>query len=602
MSRARILAVDDQAYFRAFVEGMLTEEGYDVRTASSGEEALRWLERERFDVVLTDLVMPEMDGSELVRRIREREAEQEVVVVSGVGDVKTAVDAMKLGATDYLLKPIDRTALARSLEGLLQRKRLREEHSRLMAENLEYMGVLSLYERAIGLVATLALEPLSERIVEGLCLETRAQSGVLWVARENGTPGLRLLALRGLVRSADEPAEIPADAAGLEAPEDEGSAANATSPQLQVPIRHGGRLLALARLADRLDGRDFDARDRAAAEKFAELAGLAIANALRFRSLESRSFRDPASGAYTEAYFQDVLRNELQKADRFGRSFSLLLLALEPPAPSDLARDERQRFRHDVAHHVGRALRSTDLLAEQGGGRFGLLLPETDALGAAVLKRRIREALEQSDLLQGLDPPVRPQVLLAAASYPADATQLESLWQLLQTRLEEERRSLVRSLGLDASSFAASVHALLAQAEPAPAALPEQVSRFVLDEVARRPRERGLLFLAPGAGLSGPVREGLERLRGAPTRTEIVLVDDGPADPLAGSPVTCVSPRRVGTRVPFLVYYGEGPAYALLRQREGDGGSSGVFHTADRALVEHLAFQLQRDLGMPVAP
>ena len=105
-------------------------------------------------------------------------------MVTSVGDVKTAVEAMKLGATDYLLKPIDRSALLRALEGILQRRRMREEHARLMAENLEFMGVFSLYERALGLHATLSLEPLADRIVEGLCLETHAQGGVLWIARQ----------------------------------------------------------------------------------------------------------------------------------------------------------------------------------------------------------------------------------------------------------------------------------------------------------------------------------------------------------------------------------------------------------------------------------
>ena len=71
--------------------------------------------------MLTDLVMPGMDGHELVQRIKER-APSRIVVVTSVGDVKTAVDAMKLGATDYLLKPIDRATLARALEGILQRR------------------------------------------------------------------------------------------------------------------------------------------------------------------------------------------------------------------------------------------------------------------------------------------------------------------------------------------------------------------------------------------------------------------------------------------------------------------------------------------------
>ena len=80
MPRARILAVDDQRYFRELMERLLTEEGYTTQTASSAEEALRILESDRFDVVLTDLVMPGVDGGELVQRIKARDPDQEIVV------------------------------------------------------------------------------------------------------------------------------------------------------------------------------------------------------------------------------------------------------------------------------------------------------------------------------------------------------------------------------------------------------------------------------------------------------------------------------------------------------------------------------------------
>jgi FixJ family two-component response regulator len=86
---------------------------------------------------------------------------------------------MKLGANDYLLKPIEKPALVRAVEGVLQQKRIRDEHARLIAENLEFMGVFSLYERCVGLFSTLSLAPLADRIAEGLALETRAQGAVV---------------------------------------------------------------------------------------------------------------------------------------------------------------------------------------------------------------------------------------------------------------------------------------------------------------------------------------------------------------------------------------------------------------------------------------
>jgi FixJ family two-component response regulator/GGDEF domain-containing protein len=606
MAKARILAVDDQLYFRTFLDDVLTQEGYEVVTATSGEEALRLLERERFDVVLTDLVMPAMDGCTLVRRIKEQWPDQDVVVVTSVGDVKTAVEAMRGGATDYQLKPIDRQALCCSLDALLQRRRLREEHERLMAENLEFLGVLSLYERASALFATLAVEPLVERIVEGLCLETRAQGGLVWVVREEGAARMRLLGLRGLVRVENEPEEL---APGSLAPEIEalvrGEHASARvlgedgSEAFWLALRRAGRTLGLVRLTDRIDRRAFPDRDRASAEKLAELAAQALSNALRFRALEHRSFRDPATRAYTPAFLQDVARNEIQKASRFARAFSLIAVDLGGAAAVRGA--ESARVREAVAYALTRVLRSTDLVALDDDGRFTLLLPETDALGAAVLKRRAREAIDGCDVLPALgDAQRRP--ILAAVSFGADGTQLESLCDRLEARLEEERGSIVAALALEAKAFGNALGTLLERPSGAPASLADDAMRFLLSEVSRRPRERGLLFVAPGGPLTPALREAVEGLRGVEARTEVVLVAEGGQDAVAGTPVTCLSPRRAGTRAGFAVHFGEGPAYTLVHSGDGAGEPGGLFHSDDRALAEHLAFQLQRELGIAVAP
>ena len=604
MAKARILAVDDQRYFRVFLEDLLVQQGFEVRTAGSGDEALHLLERESFDVVVTDLVMPGLSGAELVERVKARAPEQDVIVVTSVGDVRTAVDAMRTGASDYLLKPLDPTLLERSLDGILQRKRLRQEHASLMAENLEYLGHLSLYERTLALFSTLAIEPLADRIVEGLCLEARAQGGVAWIARSDDPGRLRLAAARGLVRVEREVEEIALDALPPELEALQGSQATpfalevGGAPALAIPLRHEGRVVGFVRLTDKLAGSSFEDRDRVVAERFAAPAAVAVSNALRFRALEHRSFRDPVTRAYTYAFFEDVVRNEIRKAGRFGRSFSLIELELADFARwrRELTDAELSAWLERFAFQIGRVLRTTDLLATASEDRFAVLLPETDALGAAVLKRRMRELLMRTDVRGSTTGP--PRLHLAAVSYPVDGTQIEELRRMLAARLVEDRESIVHELEgkpfpLVLDSLAARGQALGAEALP-------QVLRFVLGEVERRSQERGLLCVAPGSGLVNLVREELSRFDPSQTRTEVVLVADDRADSLGGAAITHVTPAQIGTRRPFLVYYAEGPGYALVGEPDAAAAAPVLFQTADRVTVEHLAFQLQRALGVPI--
>ncbi|MBI4509956.1 MAG: sigma-54-dependent Fis family transcriptional regulator [Deltaproteobacteria bacterium] len=122
---ARILVVDDEAGIRSFLSGALAAVGHDVDEAADGEEALRRLAAKACHLVITDLRMPRLDGMALLARLRAEAPEVEVIVLTAHGTVETAVQAMKLGAFDYLEKPISGpTELRLLVERALERHRL----------------------------------------------------------------------------------------------------------------------------------------------------------------------------------------------------------------------------------------------------------------------------------------------------------------------------------------------------------------------------------------------------------------------------------------------------------------------------------------------
>jgi two-component system cell cycle response regulator len=606
MPKGRILAVDDQRYFRELVEGLLAEEGFEAQTASSGEEALRLLDQSRFDVVLTDLVMPGMDGSELLHRVKQRDPEQDVVVVTGVVDVKTAVDAMKSGATDYLLKPFDRTTLANTLETILQQRRLRAEHARLLAENIEYMGERSLYERSVGFFTRLSVPALAEHLIEALCIETQAQSGVLWVVSDDAPHQLSLAAARGLVRVEEEPEVIDVGEIPLQLRDGTTHSVLLDAPgpgrdgraDLHLAFRREGRCVGHLRLADKLGGEAFDAIDQGCAEKLLRFAEIALANAIRFRDLERRSFEDAVTGAYIFQYLQDVARNEIEKANRFGRSFSLMKLGFD--RLDELRRQHGEstltQWVGEVVRQLRQLLRATDLIAVDTEGCLWALLPEADALGAAVMTQRAREALAGGPLFAGAGV---TGPFLSAATYPADGTQLEGVIRVLEGRMTASRERQPQIASLERLTFGESLHELLRGGEPGGSETASQVVRFLLDEVGRRPGDRGLLFLSPGECLAEVVNDGLEGLRGISVRTEVAVIAAGDRPAQADPGVSWISPLRAPGVPPFLIHYGDGPAYALVREDGRRDQEARFFHSDDRALVEHLAFRLHRELSMP---
>jgi DNA-binding NtrC family response regulator len=126
----RVMIVDDEQDFVEMLAARLNEIGEKVSWANSGAECLKLLEKQQIDVVILDIKMPGMDGIETLREIKKRYPLIEVIMLTGHGTTETAVQGMKLGAYDYLLKPADFEDLQTKLKGAREKKEEQEERIR----------------------------------------------------------------------------------------------------------------------------------------------------------------------------------------------------------------------------------------------------------------------------------------------------------------------------------------------------------------------------------------------------------------------------------------------------------------------------------------
>jgi two-component system response regulator PilR (NtrC family) len=123
MKAGRILVVDDEETIRLILDESFTSVGYEVVTASNGEEALQKFAPGKFDCVISDLMMPSIDGIELLKRIRSQDSDVYFLMITGFPGIDSAVNAMKEGAYDYLTKPFHMEDIQLKVEKAIHVKR-----------------------------------------------------------------------------------------------------------------------------------------------------------------------------------------------------------------------------------------------------------------------------------------------------------------------------------------------------------------------------------------------------------------------------------------------------------------------------------------------
>jgi len=443
MAKGRILAIDDEEFFRTLYRDLLKEEGYYVRLAASGREALDCLRSEEFDLVITDMHMEGMDGLVITEAIRRFNPDQEIMVVTGQQEVTLAVEAMKRGVSEYLLKPIHPEAFLLVVNKVLFRQSQGLEHRKLLAENLEFHATLTYYRRCLAFLKIHDLDRLGDVILDTLMELLRAEGAALWL-RAYGGQHYRLRCRRGLARVAAEEETLQPDA-GQRRLFSLGNASLAYDDQsLWVPLSSGVEPLGLIRV-EAPAGRDqFNRRDLKVADMVAEFAGSALYNVLQYRRLEQDSLRVPRGEAYTMAFFRDHIAKELHKGRRYGRRLALvkLVVANYPDLQERFLDKDLAAALEGMIATVNTALRDADIMALAEPDEYLIMLPETDYWGSLVTQKRIRKALRGKLSLSDLKKSHPIEVLMRSAAYPADGASFEELQHVVSRRLERLRGSL----------------------------------------------------------------------------------------------------------------------------------------------------------------
>jgi len=177
-TKLRVLVVDDEAATRAALQGLLESQGYAVDQAANGSAALERLVDLPPDVIVTDLDMPVMNGMQLLLALRERGYDVPVIVATSAAELRSAVEAMRAGATDYLTKPVDFDALVLALERAIEQRDVRVENENLRRQVREQYGE--------GIQGLLGTSPVMQQVYR-LARQVAGSRATVLITGESGT-------------------------------------------------------------------------------------------------------------------------------------------------------------------------------------------------------------------------------------------------------------------------------------------------------------------------------------------------------------------------------------------------------------------------------
>lgn len=428
-----VLLVDDERFARTVYSDYLRAAGYEVEVAEDADAALELLRRRRFDVLLTDVILPGSSGLDLLSAAKQLDPDLGVTVITALDKVDPAVRAMKSGASDYLVKPVTPEQLQLAVQRCLSTREL-------LAENKVLRAHLTLFETGQRIAATLdrdQLVPMALGAVAGACrspaaaLLERASDGG-WVL--SGAHGLDYGPASDLLESCRAALETLPPEGGVEV---EHGGAGPLAPRVRLlPVTEEGAVLGAVAVRG---GVALDAASAEATGFLCRNLGLALRNLGRLKQVEHLAYLDDLTHLYNTRYLEVALERETQS----GRPFTVLFMDLDHfKAVNDQhGHLSGSRMLVEVARVLRSCVRDDDVLVRYGGDEYVVLLVGIDSGGGLKVAERIRRAVEDHRFLSREGARVRVTASIGLASYPEHAQEKGEILDLADRAMYRGKRS-----------------------------------------------------------------------------------------------------------------------------------------------------------------
>lgn len=438
MSQGRILIVDDDHFFRNLYSEILASEGYEVATASSGVEAIEYVDTNAVDLVVTDLMMPDMNGQEVLERTKQHNALTDVILITGHGTIESAIAALKSGAFDYLRKPVNKDELLLSVGRCIEQKRMLEENQGLKRS-------LKLLEVSRTISSCLDREKLYDHSLDAVIQEISSEAGILLFrekvrsdeaffvkATRQISPDVagKIVSLFNIWFSNNKGIKENVALYGMdEFVAGEGKFIEGINSLLLVPVTVAGDVEGFILTFNHLPVDSYSSLDIENARFIAEQTTLAFENVEKYINAQEMAYVDSLTDLYNTRYLDINLEGEIKRSMRSKEPFSVLFMDL----------DHFKNINDVHGHLVGSKLlievgeillecvREVDTVVRYGGDEFTIILVDTGHDIAYKVAERIRATIEANAFLskEGLN--LNLTASIGLATYPVHAKDKKEL-------------------------------------------------------------------------------------------------------------------------------------------------------------------------------